>query len=755
MIRQPRVWAWVLLCTSACLFAIWALWPDTPPPTDASREAEYSAHPWAGPSPSHGPRATQPAVSVDETPVLWPASRPTQPSSATRGPTRALESAADPLPVESGGGPSLQAGQWETFQWQAPAAAPVSPPVASDRQATMTDIAEGATETAEDAAEAAEAPTEAAEPPIETSEGAPPATTATAGWPEPTSLLERLEELASKPTTAPWATATIEQVRAFGPAALQRSDELDSILQRLEQSAAEVAPLAVTLQSERLACKLRRAGHALQRRIDVWQQLVEIGDKVPPGGDAAVLLEQLERYEHGGMAGDGRQLAQVWRELSQSSDEDLRRLADQLDAYYRNANVRVAVSAELLNRLMPEQKPEYGPVRETVLGTPVFGRSLRAAEASVRLLPDQNQARLALEVTGEVDSSTHSTSGPATFFNRSRSEYVARKPLRLDLGGIHTSPAKVEVQHATRLRSIRTDFDGIPFLGPLVKTMAHSQYEQQRPAANAEVRWKLASRALRQVDSEADARFDKASEQLQEEVLRPLDNLSLEPVIISSQTTEREVLMRLRLAGEDQLGGHTPRPRGPADCLASLQIHETAINNVLQRLELDGQTFTLPALMRHLAARLNQPEPWDIDPEEAEVTVTFAQQDAANVRFQDGQVELILSFATLRKPPQQWTEFQAHVFFRPQVDGLLAELVRNGAVHLTGSQFRTSSRMTLHGIFSRVFPKQRPIRLTPYWLLEEPKLADLGITQVVIDDGWIGAALGRSRVVQRAAGPKL
>ncbi len=38
----------------------------------------------------------------------------------------------------------------------------------------------------------------------------------------------------------------------------------------------------------------------------------------------------------------------------------------------------------------------------------------------------------------------------------------------------------------------------------------------------------------------------------------------------------------------------------------SLQVHESALNNALQRLELDGRSFTLPELFAHLRQKLNR-----------------------------------------------------------------------------------------------------------------------------------------------------
>ena len=83
---------------------------------------------------------------------------------------------------------------------------------------------------------------------------------------------------------------------------------------------------------------------------------------------------------------------------------------------------------------------------------------------------------------------------------------------------------------------------------------------------------------------------------MNENMFGPLVKLSLEPTILDAQTTKERLTMRLRVAGEDQLGSNTPRPQAPSDCLISFQIHESMINNALSRLQLEGKTFTLPSL---------------------------------------------------------------------------------------------------------------------------------------------------------------
>ena len=116
---------------------------------------------------------------------------------------------------------------------------------------------------------------------------------------------------------------------------------------------------------------------------------------------------------------------------------------------------------------------------------------------------------------------------------------------------------------------------------------------------------------------------------LNRKVFGPLVNLSLDPTMIEAQTTEQRMTMRLRVAGEDQMGSFTPRPQAPENSLASFQIGESMLNNALQRLQLDGRTFTLPQLAQRISERFQRPNTWQFGPESQDLTVTFAKKDAA------------------------------------------------------------------------------------------------------------------------------
>ena len=460
--------------------------------------------------------------------------------------------------------------------------------------------------------------------------------------------------------------------------------------------------------------------------------------------ESSRLLEHLENYEKSGLPSDAHVLARDCQNLSVSTGAAQRELGDRFEMYFRNANIRVAVTAEFLNRMMPKREPEYAPVQDTIQGAAVRGQSVTANEISVRLIPDKEHVSMALVVDGEVAAVTRSTSGPATFYTESESSYRASKPLEVNLRGMRMWPTEVAVDNNnSTVRGVHTDFDGLPLLGGLVRRVSLSQFGEHRPAADAEVREKIAAKAKQRVDREATDQVTAAAKRLHDELLGPMDSLLLDPMLLDAKTTEKRFEMRIRLAGPDQLGGHTPRPAAPSDSLASVQIHESLLNNMLERLELDGETFDLAGLNRRLAERMHRFTPTPVDPDQEDVKITFAAKDAVRVRCNDGRLEISLAIARLSKGNnRKFKDFQVRAAFKPVVEGRSIDLTRDGIVQLSGGRMNVAAQVVLRSIFLKIFSDKHPIHMTPEAFVKNEKLKGVVVTQFVIDDGWIGAALG-------------
>jgi len=455
------------------------------------------------------------------------------------------------------------------------------------------------------------------------------------------------------------------------------------------------------------------------------------------------LLAAIEAYEHLELAEQSAALANLYQQLRCSPDPQIEELAETVNAYYRNANVRVAISAALVNRMLPKSAYTHEPVRDTIQGAYVEGSSATHTQLRMVLLPDENCWRLGLEARGSVTSSTASSKGPARFYQDGISYYRARKMVTVDRRGVKMFSAEAQADAQTHMVDFETDFDGIPLLGGFARGLALQKYEEASPAAKQEVESKIIGRASGQLDREVAIKLQEGQKNFQTKVLDPLRELKLDPTAVSMQTTTERLIARYRLAGREQVAAHTPRPQAPGDSLLSIQIHESAMNNALEHLGLQGRRVELRELYKEITARFSQGKaltPPDDLPED--VYVTFAEKDPVRVDCQDGRVRLTIRLQELSHGNKKWNDFQIRAYYAPDSDQLDANLVRDGVIELGGERLRFGDQVALRGIFSRVLSRNRKLELVNKQIAQSKELSDQQVTQFVIHDGWLGVALG-------------
>ena len=465
------------------------------------------------------------------------------------------------------------------------------------------------------------------------------------------------------------------------------------------------------------------------------------------------LLAHLDAYERTGLPSDAQLLANDWRGLSWQDVSAAEEISRHIATHYRNANVRLVLASELLNRWIPQPEAVESRVRDTIVNVPVYGRNTTFTKLSVRLVPDPQRIRLGLEASGIVASNTVSSSGPARLYNQGQSTFLVRKLLVLGPDGLAMWPAVAEAENDFNyLVSMETGFDGVPLVGSLVRNIARSQHDELQSEARFEVEQKVAIRARDQFDAEASPRIVKAAESIQENQVATLHRLGLELVPVGLSTSEERVVARVRLAGKEQLGAHTPRPRAPSDCWASVQIHQSALNNGLESLDLNGRTFTIEELFAWVADKLNRPDLAEQEDLPENVQMTFADKDAVRLNCEDGRVEVMFSFAELKQGSKRWHDFTVRSFYQPERQGLTPRFVRDrGTIFLEGKSLRGKPQFTLRAIFSRVLSLNRDLNLVDEKITTDPRVQDLEISQFLVEHGWIGLAYSPRRPAANVA----
>jgi hypothetical protein len=331
--------------------------------------------------------------------------------------------------------------------------------------------------------------------------------------------------------------------------------------------------------------------------------------------------------------------------------------------------------------------------------------------------------------------------GRARLHSRGSTEFVAQKTVVVDPGGVRVEPTVVNATNHNRLVGVTTDFDWVPLLGYFARNRAVQEYRARRSRARAEVESKVAAQAIEQMDEKTIAAIDRVEQDIKARLLDPMAEFGVDITPIELTTTEERLVARLRIAGNNQLGGHTPRPQALSDSLASLQVHESALTNAALGLGLDGMRYTAPELQAHLREKF--PRLADQAPPEARLDTVFefAYRDAVQFRIDDGRLEFLLGLSCVELQGRRMENVIVHAYYVPAVDVLDAELVRDGPLGIEG-RISSTDRARLHNVFSTVFSEQRRLPLVRLAKFSDSRLKGLAITQLVLEDGWVGMAIG-------------
>lgn len=477
-----------------------------------------------------------------------------------------------------------------------------------------------------------------------------------------------------------------------------------------------------------------------------WQALSdELRKWVIEPVDYEQLLDDLEWLEDTGSEDAAFAIAQYYQLMRWSTSPLLAELGERVNRHYRNANVRVAVSAELVNRLLPSPQTMDEHVDDVLLGGRVFGRSRVSTRLNLVLFPDRQRWRMGLEVEGSVDSRTETKRGPAVFHNTGRARYLARKLLMMDHRGLHTEEAEAAAISNANLTRLETDVDAIPVVNLLVRAIARQQYDSKASEAKWEAEGLVANRVQSRVDQEVDKQVAEATERVHRQVLEPLESLGLRPETVDLETTPERLIARYRLARYDQVAAFTPRPQAPADSLISVQIHQSALNNVVSSLQLNARETDLPSLFRAVAERFRRSNYQVPEEVPTDVMLRLAEHDPIMLCCADDRLHVTLRIARLEGGDHNvFRDFEVRASYRVDVQGSRVQLERDGYVRVKGQRRRLSvgDDVVLRGVFSKVLAQYPQFDLLGNILTRNDRLQDLRVTQFVMRDGWIGVSLG-------------
>lgn len=254
-------------------------------------------------------------------------------------------------------------------------------------------------------------------------------------------------------------------------------------------------------------------------------------------------------------------------------------LVQEVSDTFDRPNVVALVSTTGLERLAKRPVSEVTPVRDVILGAQVRGWANSVGLLSLKTLPADDHIAVELQVAGNIQSRTNSYKKPVRVGSVGSTNFVATKHVQVSDALFRVMPATASARTRTQIRSITKT--GGKFGKRLIEKIARKKVYESK----GEAEWIAARHAERKIKTKFDAQVIEAVHQARQNydsrLHPPLERLGMFPENLQMSSTPTDIHISATLAAENQIS--TDRlPTGlRTDNDLSLQIHETAANNLL------------------------------------------------------------------------------------------------------------------------------------------------------------------------------
>ncbi len=456
--------------------------------------------------------------------------------------------------------------------------------------------------------------------------------------------------------------------------------------------------------------------------------------------DYPKLMRDIELFESSRYNYRAVPIANTFQVIRWSLDDNVASLGAMLEERYRAGNIRIRIAEEFINRLIPSETQVSAPIEDKVLGARVEGTSDTTSRLNVQLLEDDGRWVIGLDAQGEIESRTTSTKGAAVFENEASASFQANKKIMISPSGIEFGETLADVQSESKLVNFETDYDN-SLLGGIARNMAKNQYKQKEKSAAKAMDLRIRQQATDTLDDKVVNQMSKMEQTYNSRWLEPMQDLNLRPVATQLHTVDNKLAIDYRLAGIHQLAAHGFHPQIPAETLVGIQVHESAMNNLLHNLELDGKSGQLIDVMARIAEQLgmdNFEVPMDI-PET--VMVRFMERESVRIRFYKGKVQLMIQMRQLQNKRVGWRNFAILAEYAPSSDAISGTLERHGVIQILGKGLRLGDRIALQTIFNKVLPSTRTLTLLGENITQHPSMETSGVELFEINQGWLTFAI--------------
>lgn len=382
---------------------------------------------------------------------------------------------------------------------------------------------------------------------------------------------------------------------------------------------------------------------------------------VPAAGDQseirealADLVSSLEAYEETRSLSSATAAREAYGKVRELAPDGGNLIADVLAGHYFNYNLRVVATEAFLNKVVGYRHTDSGVVDDFILGAKVDGHQTTNGTVGIDLKPNNSVIQFDMTFNGVTQTNTQGVTDQATIFTSGYHTFGVSKNIHFDGDRFTSFPATIWVNANNTTTGARTGVSGLPIFGGIADSIAVDAARERKTQSEAIATAKLQNRVLPEFNREVDAEFAKYSEKMEQEVIPKLKENGLFPSARTYRSTGDALWIGTRLMGDIDLGGDAPSFSTRVDGSAAIHLHETLLNNSLDKLPIGGGSFTQKELGSQIEASLqallgndfklpDETESGDAAAQEEDKTrFVFPEQDAIRIKAQNGELILVL-----------------------------------------------------------------------------------------------------------------
>jgi len=318
------------------------------------------------------------------------------------------------------------------------------------------------------------------------------------------------------------------------------------------------------------------------------------------------LVTSLEQYEETSTkkaASDARAAYESLYELSADGGDAMSKA---MRSHYFNYNFRVYVAEPFLNRLIGDRRTERGRIRDRALGASIYGNQVTTTSVGVDLKPNKKVAHFDITLNGVTRANTVGVTEQANVYTSGYHRFWARKAVKFDGERFDAnSRARVWVSANNRTYGAKTRYSHVPLLGGVTNRIAVREANKRRPQSEALTRQKISGRVSREFNAEVEKNFAEANKEFRENILNTIEDADVKPNAQTVRTTDDLLVINSRVMKGGELAGSAPNPGEGPGWGVTLRIHESAMNNAFDRLNIAGRTMTEDEVMNEIEKSLS------------------------------------------------------------------------------------------------------------------------------------------------------